>query len=136
MINADLEALAARRLDSIDIANDPYRHSKIGWKVATFSNAMTYRFISLAEGVALSWNNSNALSTVLNARAIIETTAIHWEFCGQFSKLAEQLDFGAVDQLAMLYLFGTRDEELLRDAPELKARQVLNAIDLLDRKLA
>jgi hypothetical protein len=134
-VNAELEAVAARRLDRIDRLDDPYRQSKIAWKIAVFSNAMAHRFIALAEGVALSWNNSNVLSAVLNARAIVETTAIYWEFGGQFSKLAKALDFGAVDGLAMNYLFGTRDAELLKEAPQLKARQVLNAIDLIDKTL-
>jgi hypothetical protein len=111
------------------------RRSKIAWKVASFSNAMIHRFIALAEGVALSWNNSNVLSSVLNARAIVETVAIYWEFGGQFSKLTRSLDFGAIDDIATKYLFSTRDEELLREHPELKARQVLSAIDLIDNTI-
>ena len=134
-VNAQLQAVAARRKDRVDVFDYPYRLSKIAWKIAEFSNAMTYRFISLAEGVALSWNNSNALSAVLNARAIVETTATYWEFGKKFSKLADALDFGAVDRLAMNYLFSTRDAKLLEETPELKARQVLNAIDLIDKTL-
>jgi hypothetical protein len=135
LVNAQLETVAARRLDLIDLLDEPYRRSKIAWKVAVFSNAMTHRFTSLAEGVALSWNNANVLSAVLNARAIVETAAVYWEFGGQFSKLAKASDFGAVDSLATKYLFGTRDEDLLKEHPELKARQVLNAIDLVDKTI-
>src|ERR1700733_6864272 len=80
LVNAQLEFVAERRLDRIDLLDEPYRRSKIAWKIAQFSNAMTHRFVALAEGVALSWNNSNVLSAVLNARAIVETTAIYWEF--------------------------------------------------------
>jgi hypothetical protein len=134
-VNAELEAVAAQRLDRIDPREDPFRQSRIAWKVGMFSNAMCHRFISLAEGVALSWNNSNVLSAVLNARAMVETTAIYWEFGGQFSKFARALDFEAVNRLAMNYLFSTRDEEILKGAPELKARQVLNAIDLIDKTI-
>jgi hypothetical protein len=96
---------------------------------------MGHRFISLAEGVALSWNNSNVLSAVLNARALVETVAIYWEFGGKFSKFARASDFEAVNGLATNYLFSTRDEEILKDAPELKARHVHNAIDLIDKTL-
>jgi hypothetical protein len=39
VVNAQLEAVAARRLDSIDLLDDPYRQSKISWKVAMFSSA-------------------------------------------------------------------------------------------------
>jgi hypothetical protein len=134
-VNAELEAVAARRVDRTDLLEEPYRRSKIAWKIAQFSNAMTHRFIALAEGVALSWNNSNVLSAVLNARAMVETTAVFWEFGEQFSKYSSALDFGAVDRLAMSYLFSTRDDEILKESPELKARQVLNAIDLIDKTI-
>jgi hypothetical protein len=76
-VNNELEVLAARRLSIIDPSDEPYCKSKIAWKIAVFSNAMVHRFISLAEGVALSWNNSHILSAVLNARAISETVAIY-----------------------------------------------------------
>jgi hypothetical protein len=135
LINAQLEVMASRRLDRIDLLDQPYRRSKIAWKIAQFSNAMAHRFISLAEGVALSWNSSNVLSAVLNARAMVETTAIYWKFGGQFSKYCRALDFGAADRLAMSYLFGTRDDEILKESPELKARQVLNAIDSIDKTI-
>jgi hypothetical protein len=135
VVNAELEAVATRRVDRIDLLEEPYRRSKIAWKIAQFSNAMAHRFISLAEGVALSWNSSNVLSAVLNARAMVETTAIYWEFGGHFSKYSRALDFGAVDRLAMSYLFSTRDDEILKESPELKARQVLNAIDLIDKTI-
>jgi hypothetical protein len=134
-INSGLEVIAAQRLDSIDPLDEPYCESKIAWNVAVFSNAMVHRFTSLAESVALSWNNSHMLSAVLNARAMSETVAIYWEFSQQFSKVSKTLDFEAINKLAMNYLFSTRDEELLKDAPELKARQVLNAIDLVDKTL-
>ena len=66
-VNDQLELVAARRLDQIDILEEPYCRSKIAWKVALFSNVMIHRLIALAEGVALSWNNANFLSAVLNA---------------------------------------------------------------------
>lgn len=134
-VNAELESVAARRLDHIDLREDPFPQSKIAWKVALFSNAMCHRFISLAEGVALSWNNSNVLSAVLNARAMVETTAIYWEFSRQFSRLAKERNFEAVDGLATNCLFSTRDDEIIKDKPELKARQVLNAVDLIDETI-
>jgi hypothetical protein len=134
-INSELELVAALRVDIIDPLDDPYCKSKIGWNAAVFSNAMVHRFVSLAEGVGLSWNSSHILSAVLNARAMSETAAIYWEFSRQFSRVSKILDLEAINKLTMSYLFGTRDEGLLKDAPELKARQVLNAIDLVDKTL-
>jgi hypothetical protein len=134
-LNAKLEALARRRLERIDILDEPYRRSKTAWKIAMLSNAVTHRFVSLAEGVALSWNHANFLSAVLNGRAMVETAAFYWDFADRFGQLAQISDFAAVDALAMNSLFGTRDEELLRDHPEHKARQILNSIDLIDKTL-
>jgi hypothetical protein len=45
------------------------------------------------------------------------------------------LDFGSIDALSMRYLFSTRDKEDLKKWPELKARQVLDAIDVIDKTL-
>ncbi len=132
-INAALTSLAARRIERIDLLAEPYCRSKIAWKVATFSNAIAFRFCSLAEGVAIGWNADNMLATTLCGRALVETAAIFWEFVERFEKAAANEDFAAADNLAMSYLFGTRDEDLLRDHPELVARQVLSAIDRVDR---
>ena len=81
-IYEEMNAVAVQRKPQIDLLQEPYRRSKIAWKVAIFSNAMTHRFVALAEGVALSWNSRNTLSAVLNARAMIETVAIYYEFGG------------------------------------------------------
>jgi hypothetical protein len=88
-IYEEMNAVAVQRKPQIDLLQEPYRRSKIAWKVAIFSNAMTHRFVALAEGVALSWNSRNTLSAVLNARAMIETVAIYYEFGGCF-----QANFG------------------------------------------
>jgi hypothetical protein len=132
-INGALIRLAGLRLDKINLLDEPYRKSKVAWKIAMFSNSVTYRFCSLADGTAIAWNADNMLGTVLCSRALTETVALLWEFADRFLKLAEVEDFGAVDTLATAYLFGTRDEELLKDNPELHARQILKAIDHVDR---
>lgn len=134
-LNSALEELAKRRIPSIDILNEPYRRSKITWKVAILSNAVTHRFVSLAEGAGLSWNNSIFLSAVLNGRAMVETAAFFWEFSKAFEKHAAGAEFAAADELVTKALFGTRDEELLEENPELKARQILNSIDAIDKHL-
>jgi hypothetical protein len=134
-INDQLAELASRRKDKLDLLDEPWRRSKIAWKIALFSNAMVHRFISLADGVALSWNKENTLSAVLSARAMVETAAIYWEFGGLVNEHFEARDFGELDRLAMNYLFSTREAEVLAEHPELKARQVLNAIDLIDKTI-
>lgn len=94
---------------------------------------MAHRFVALAEGAAVSWNASNPLSAVLNARASMETFASYYEFSKQLSDLVPVDDFEAIDNLTTKYLFGTRDEELLKEFPDLRARQILNSIDMVDK---
>jgi hypothetical protein len=132
-VNAELESIAAGRLHQIDLREEPYSSSKIAWKIALFSNSMAHRFVALAEGAAVSWNASNPLSAVLNARASMETFASYYEFSKQLSNLVPVNDFEAIDNLITKCLFGTRDEELLKEFPDLRARQILNSIDMVDK---
>lgn len=132
-INAELHSLAKRRREKIDILDEPYRRSKIAWKIGVLSNALIYRQVALADGVAAAWNQENYLSAILNGRAMVETAAFYWDFAKRFRDLAAIPDFGAVDALAMNSLFGTKDKDLLCDHPEHEARQILKSIDLIDR---
>jgi hypothetical protein len=132
-VNAELESVAAGLLFQIDIREPPYSLSKLAWKIALFSNSIAHRFVALAEGTAISWNASNPLSAVLNARASMETFASYYEFGTQLAKLVPLDDFEAIDNLITKCLFGTRDEEMLKEFPDLKARQILNSIDMVDK---
>lgn len=133
IINSALKSVEGRRQNQIDCLDEPYIWSKIAWKVALFSNAMVYRFAAIADGTALSWNSNNALSAILNARALVETVAVYWEFSRLLKKYVDAMDFEAIDSHVMHHLFSTRDEQILNDRPELKAKQVLNAIDAMDK---
>lgn len=133
-ISEQLGAPAARRRDRIDLLDEPYCRSKTSWKVAVFSNAVLFRFVALAEGVALSWNHSHYLSAVLNERAMVETAAFYWHFVRDFERSAKFNDICGVDDAVNYALFATRDEELLRDRPELKS-QILNSIDVAEKEI-
>jgi hypothetical protein len=133
-VNTELESIAAGRLRQIDLRDDPYNSSPIVWKIALFSNSMAHRFVALAEGAALSWNALNPLSAVLNARASMETFASYYEFNKRLSKLVPASDFEAIDKLITRFLFGARDEKLLKELPDLKA-QILNSIDVVDETI-
>ena len=63
----------------------------------------------------------------------METFASYYEFSKQLSDLVPVDDFEAIDNLTTKYLFGTRDEELLKEFPDLRARQILNSIDMVDK---
>ncbi|MBR0753540.1 hypothetical protein JQ604_15230 [Bradyrhizobium jicamae] len=131
-VNAQLESLAALRLAQIDLRDEPYCLSRIAWQIAIFSNAMVHRFVALAEGVAISWNASNSLSAVLNARAAMETFAFYYDFGKRLSQLVPSNDFEAINQLITKCLFGTMDQELLKEFPEFKLRSIMNSIDAVD----
>jgi hypothetical protein len=134
-INSSLLALSLKRKTTIAILDDPLKKSKIAWKIAYLTNALLYRFVALADGTAGAWNSGNMLSAILNARAMIETVAIFYDFAERLATFASKSDFSGMDALSMNRLFGTRDEDLLKDDPDLKAFQVLNAIDDVDKNL-
>jgi hypothetical protein len=132
-INVTLQEVASFRKPTISALDEPYCRSKIAWKVASYSNGILYRFVALASGVAQSINSRNVLSAILNARSLVETSAVYWSFGERIEQLIGAKDFPGLDSLAMNYLFGTRDEETLATNPELKAAQVLTAIDKIDK---
>ena len=133
--NRELIALAAKRRDKIDLLDEPFRRSKLAWKVAVLSNAVLYRLIALAEGTALSWNHANYLSAILNGRALVETIAFYWHFHRDYQRFSNAGDFASVDTSVTQALFATRDEELLFKFPEMKARQILNSIDAVEKEV-
>jgi hypothetical protein len=132
-INATLERLSRRRLDRITVSG-PFERSKLAWKVATYSQAVLYRVVMLASGCALTWNHGNALCSILAGRALVETVATLIDFDKQLAKLLDQEDLAGIDTAIMKLSFATRDEEMLKENPEVEAVNTLTFIGKLDRK--
>jgi hypothetical protein len=131
--NQCLGHLAAARKSRIEVRDD-YARSKIAWKLAGYQQAVLYRVVMLANGSADAWNAGNLLSSILCARALIETVAMAHYFEQRLDTHIEEKDFAALNVLAESVTFATRNKEWLKEGPPwFEAINVLTAIDKLDR---
>lgn len=86
----------------------------------------------LADGCADAWNADNPLAAALCARAIIETTAYFDNFETELSKLCEEGDLSAIEELIAETALATRLEDLTGGS---KAVNAISLIEKLDRQL-
>jgi hypothetical protein len=134
-INAQIDGLAADKIDVLRVQG-PLLRSKLAWKFASMRMALIYRICDLAEAVIREWSEDNGLSSVVLARALIETVAMsHWLTARTRTALDAE-DIPALDALAMKALFGIRNPETLRESrAKMEAVSVLTMIDSLDKVL-
>ena len=133
-INETLARLRGRRKSEI-IPEGPLLKSKLAWKVANYQQAILYRIVMLTSGCALNWNFGNSLCSILAARAIVETVALFLEFESRLEELLARSDFGGINKLIDNRTFASRDEEYLKENPDLIATNVITFIDKIDQEL-
>jgi hypothetical protein len=126
-----------RRLDKMCaksvVAEGQFATSKLAWKAAVLQQVLLYRCVGLGSGCAKMWNFGNVLCSVLAARALLETISLTLDFEANLQKYVANSDFGKIDTLIKLHTFSTRSESMLADLPELKAENVLNYVDRLEK---
>jgi hypothetical protein len=132
--NRALLRLDKRRVRSI-VVTGQYAVSKLAWKAAVLQQVLLYRCVGLGSGCAKMWNFGNVLCSVLAARALLETIALTLDFEANLQMNVAKKDFGKIDELVTLHTFSTRSERMLDDLPELKAENVLNYIDRLEKMM-
>jgi hypothetical protein len=66
---------------------------------------------------------------------MVETIAFYWHFHRDYQRFSGASDFNSVDTSVTQALFATRDDELLRGHPEMKARQILKSIDAVEKEV-
>jgi hypothetical protein len=132
-IDACIRRLGDRTKPKIERAG-PLARSKVAWKLATFQEAVLHRVVMLARGVRLAWNARNLVTSFLATRALVETIALFDDLQHELSILLGREALGQIDEVIMNRTFSTRDEELLRDNPEIMARNVLGFIDKLGKR--
>ena len=93
-----------------------------------------YRTVALAGSLALNWNARNIIGCYLSARALVETSAVLFDFEHQLKSAVEEKNLAAIDQLCTNRHFSTRDEKWLEDHPETKAINVLTLIKSMDKR--
>ncbi|OWK18445.1 hypothetical protein AJ88_05180 [Mesorhizobium amorphae CCBAU 01583] len=130
-INAVIARLSERRKTEVRIVA-PLDRSKLAWKIAVYQQAILYRIVMLATGVAQCWNSGNLLTSVLAARAFVETIAVLQDFEIRLSALLETEDLTAIDSLVMNRTFANRDTIMLEHNPQHQAINILTFIDKLD----
>jgi hypothetical protein len=111
-----------------------FARSKVAWKLASYQHALLHRIVALVDGAAVAWNHRCTLSAILSARAFMETLAVMVELERRVGLLLAAEDLGGLDAVGQRGVFATRDEELLKDHPELAAVNVLTYIDRFDKK--
>jgi hypothetical protein len=132
-LNEALTRLHQRRRSEIEVTGRRAR-SKIAWKMETFCEAMLYRIVDLAESAALCWNADRVLGAMLNARAIVETVAVLYDYEQRIAQLLPAEDLAGVDAITMNRTFGSRDPDWIRDSPDLQAVNVITLIDKMNAK--
>jgi hypothetical protein len=132
-LNASMKRLNERRAIEINVAG-PFARSKVAWKLAVYQHSLLHRLIALLDGTSVAWNNRCALSTILSARALMETMALISALATQVARALAAQDISALDALAQKGTFSSRDEEWLKDFPEYKAANVLTHIDRFDSR--
>jgi len=132
--NRVLFRLDKRRAMSV-VVKDKFAASKLAWKAAVLQQVLLYRCVGLGSGCAKMWNFGNVLCSVLAARALLETIALTLDFEANLQMYVAEKDFGKTDELITLHTFSTRSESMLTELPELKAENVLNYVDRLEKMM-
>jgi hypothetical protein len=103
--------------------------SRIGWKLAAFRQGSIYRVVMLGQGASSAWNNCNVLSSILCARALLETIAKLYYLQTKLIEPVSTMDIEAISTLLDKQLFSTREEEWLEDGAGSKATNVVTMIE-------
>jgi hypothetical protein len=131
-VNAAHSRLSARNRTEIRVEG-PLAQSMLAWKLATLQEAFLYRAVTLVRGIALTWNAGNLLTSILAARAQIETLVLVEDFKAKLDASLKVNDLQAVSQLLNQQTFATRDTEWLAEHPESLAINVQTLINKFDK---
>lgn len=132
-INSAVRNLSVLRAIEITVSG-PFARSKIAWKLAIYQQVLLHRIVALVDGAAATWNCRCTLSSILSARAFMETLAVFAEVKEGVSQALTAQDLGAMDAIAQKGVFATRDEEFLKESPDSRATSVLTYIQKFDKR--
>jgi hypothetical protein len=132
--NRVLRRLDKRRVRRVMVEGD-FAASKLAWKAAVLQQVLLHRCVALGSGCGKMWNYGNVLSSILAARALLETIALTLDFEAKLQVHVASKDFAKINELTQFHTFATRSEKMLTEMPDLKAKNVLDYIDRLDKKV-
>jgi hypothetical protein len=131
-LNDSLQRIDGMRAIEIAVTG-PFARSKIAWKLATYQHVLLHRIIALVDGTAVARNARSTLSSMLSARAFMETLAVFADLEKRTASLLAKGDLGGLDALAQQGIFASRDEEWVKEFPLTKATNILTFIDKFDK---
>jgi hypothetical protein len=131
-VNEVLSRLSARRRVQIRVEGE-FAQSKLAWKLAILQEAFLHRAVMLAQGVALTWNAGNLVTSILSARALLETVVLVEDFHGKIDAFLKVEDLGGINQVLDSQTFATRDAEWLAQHPDNQAINILTLINKFDK---
>lgn len=132
--NGCLERLLKRRRSEVTATGD-LLESKTAWKCALLQQSLLYRITALASGCAAMGNAGNVVGSILCGRALLETIAIGHHVREELLRLGPAKCADAVDDLANVHLFATRNEETIASGHGHQARSILTYVDKFDKKI-
>jgi len=130
--NASVERLA--KLRTKEVRHSGALRSRAAWNLVALQQGLLYRIVALADGVAMAWNSRGALSVYLSSRALLETIAVLGDLEKQVGSLLAKRDVDGLDALAKVAVFAIRDGEVLDQAPEVKAKNILTHLTNFDKQ--
>jgi hypothetical protein len=132
--NECLDRLVKRRQPEVT-ATGYLLESKTAWKCALLQQSLLYRITALGSGCAAMWNTGNVVGSILCGRALLETIAIGHYVREELLELAPAKNADAIDDLANVHLFATRNEETIAGGYGHQARSILTYVDKFDKKI-
>ena len=129
--NASLRRLGALRVTEIR-HSAPFQ-SEVAWQLATYRQALLFRVVALADGMANAWNSGTTLAGLLSARALIETIAVVASLEKRVASLLAQASIDQTKALLEREFFASRDSEVLDQAPQVEATSVLTKVGKLEK---
>jgi aspartyl-tRNA(Asn)/glutamyl-tRNA(Gln) amidotransferase subunit B len=129
--NACAARLSGLRVD--EVKHSGQLRSRAAWNLAAHQQGLLYRIVALIDGIGVAWNNRTTLSAYLSARALLETIAAMAEYESSISSFLANKDIDGLDAFAQKEIFSSRDSEVVNQAPEVKAKNVLNYVNKLDK---
>jgi hypothetical protein len=135
VFNACLLRLMQRRKQQL-AAEGGDESSLVAWKMATFQQDILHRVVMLGQGASNGWNDCNLLSSVLCARALLETVANMNHIVTELTANRTKMELEAVSDLLDKQLFATRNKDWLKDDAGYRAdlAKMINGLDLARRR--
>jgi aspartyl-tRNA(Asn)/glutamyl-tRNA(Gln) amidotransferase subunit B len=112
--------------------SDPLQ-SEVAWQLAAYRQALLFRVVALADGAAIAWNSQATISAFLSARALIETIAVVAALERNVADLLAAENIDGLRALVEKEFFASRDEDVIRQAPQVGATSVLTKVAKLNK---